>query len=83
MINITLSNLRNNEDFFKINDIATIINGRKKEEVGFFVPTAFKEEFEAFIADIEKQKKQKLLRRIAKASRQDVIGDGAVDDGVV
>jgi len=82
MINITLSNLRNNEAFFKIDDIAKIINGRKKEEVGFFVPKALKKEFEAFIEEIEKSKKRRVLQRVAKASKKDPIGDGALDDGI-
>ncbi len=83
MINITLSSLRNNEEFFNINDIAKIVNGRKKEEVGFFVPKALKKEFEAFVGEIEKKKKRKLLQRVAKSSKKDPMGDGAIDDGIV
>jgi len=67
--NTLLSNLRNNEEFFNIDDIAKIVNGRKKE-------------FEAFIVEMEKKKKRKLLQRVAKASKKDPIGDGAVDDGI-
>ena len=82
MINITLSNLRNNETFFKIKEIATIINGRKKEEIGYFVAKAFKNEFEEFIKTIERKKRIELLKKVAKASKKDAIGDGTVDDGI-
>jgi len=82
MISMTLSNLRNSTDFFEIEDIATIVNGRKKEEVGYFIPKAFKSEFEKFILEMEKNKKRKLLKKVANASKKDIIGDGAVSDGI-
>lgn len=82
MINMTLSSLRNSTNFFDIDDIATIVNGRKKEEVGYFIPKSFKDEFEKFILELEKNKKRKLLQKVARASRKDHIGDGTVDDGI-
>ena len=82
MISMTLSNLRNSTNFFEINDIATIINGRKKEEIGYFIPKIFKNEFERFVKEIERKKKKELLQRIAKASQKDSIGDGTVGDGI-
>jgi len=82
MISLTLSKLRNNTDFFKIDEIATIINGRKKEEIGYFVPKKFKKEFEVFIKELEKKQKQELLKRVAIASRKDKIEDGTVGDGL-
>ena len=82
MISMTLSNLRNSTNFFKIDDIATIVNGRKKETIGYFIPTIFKEEFDTFTKELEKNKKQKLLKKVLNASRKDIIGDGAVDDGI-
>jgi len=82
MINITLSKLRNNTKFFEIDDIAIIINGRKKEEIGYFVPKAFKKEFEKFIEELEKKRKRELLKRVLKASRKDVIEEGAIADGI-
>ena len=83
MINITLSKLRNKTDFFKIDDIATIINGREKKEIGYFVPSSFKEEFEEFIKMVEKKRKRELLKRVASASRKDIIEDGTVGDGII
>ena len=82
MINITLSELRNTANFFKIDDIATIVNGREKKEIGYFVPSSFTNEFEKFIQEVEKKKKRELLRKVANASKKDSIGDGTVDDGI-
>ena len=83
MVNITLSSLRNSTNFFDMDDVATIINGRKKEEIGYFVPKIFKEEFEKFTLELEKKRKKALLQRVLKASRKDTIEDGAVADGIV
>ena len=82
MISMTLSNLRNSTNFFKIDDVATIVNGRKKEEIGYFIPTIFKEEFKKFTQELEKKKKRQLLKKVFNASRKDIVGDGAVDDGI-
>jgi Mg/Co/Ni transporter MgtE len=82
MINISLSSLRNSTNFFDIDDIATIVNGRKKEEVGFFVPKIYKKEFEEFSKELEKKRKKDILQRVAKASKKDPIEDGAIDDGI-
>jgi hypothetical protein len=79
---MTLSNLRNSTNFFEIDDIATIVNGRKNEEVGYFVPKIFKEEFEKFTVELEKSKKRKLLKKVLNASRKDIVGDGAIEDGI-
>ena len=83
MINMTLSSLRNSTNFFDMDDVATIINGRKKEEIGYFVPKIFKEEFKKFISELEKKRKRELLQRVLKASKKDIIEDGAVADGIV
>ncbi len=82
MIETTLSNMRNSSDFFKTSEIIHILDGRKKEEIGFFVPTVFKEEFQKFIDKIEKKKKLSLLERVALAQKKDPIAEGAVSDGV-
>lgn len=82
MINMTLSNLRNTTNFFDIDDVATIINGRKKEEIGYFVPKIFKEEFEKFSIELQKKRKRALLQKVLEASRKDSIEDGAVSDGI-
>jgi hypothetical protein len=82
MIEITLSSMRNSRDFFKTTEIMHILDGRKKEEIGFFVPTVFKEEFQKFIDKIEKKKKLSLLQKVAHAQKQDPIAEGGISDGI-
>jgi len=82
MINMTLTSLRNTTNFFNIDDVATIVDGRKKEEIGYFVPKKFKDEFEKFTLELQKQNKRKLLQKVLSASRKDIIEDGTVADGI-
>jgi len=82
MNSITLASLRDSATFFSIDDIVTIVNGRKKEEVGYFVPSSLKKEFEKFTLELERKRKIEKLKRIAKADKKDPIGDGAIDDGI-
>ena len=82
MIETTLSNMRNSSNFFKTSEIIHILDGRKKEEIGFFVPVIFKEEFQKFIDKIEKKKKLSLLERVSKAQKTDPVSDGGVDDAI-
>ncbi len=83
MIETTLSQMRNSSDFFKTSEIIHILDGRKKEEIGFFVPVALRDEFQKFVKKVEKQKKEALLKRIVKAQKADPVGDGSVDDGIL
>jgi len=82
MIKATLADLRQSSTFFKTDEIIEIVNGRKKEKIGYFVPISLQEVFEDFIIEIKKEQKCKLLERVANASRKDIVGDGAVDDGI-
>jgi len=82
MIEATLANLRKSSDFFKQDEIIHILDGRKKEEIGFFVPSSFKDEFREFMTKIERKKREKLLKRVAKAQKNDPISEGSVDDGL-
>ena len=82
MIEATLANMRNSSDFFKTSEIIHILDGRKKEEIGFFVPTVLSEEFQKFIEKIEKKKKLDLLTKVAKAQKQDPIAEGSINDGL-
>ena len=82
MIEATLADLRQSSSFFKTTNVVHIVNGRKKEEIGYFVPKIYKEKFEKFLEELERENKRKLLKRVAKASAKDCIGDGAVDDGI-
>ena len=82
MIEATLADMRNSRHFFKTDEIIHILDGRKKEDIGFFVPQVFKEEFEKFVEKIEKKKKLALLSRIAKAQKKDPVAEGAISDGI-
>lgn len=82
MIEATLANMRNSSDFFKTDNIIKILDGRKKEEIGFFVPQIFKEEFQSFVDSIEKKRRLALLSRISKAQKKDPIEEGSSDDGI-
>ncbi len=82
MIEATLANMRNSSDFFRTDSIIKILDGRKKEEIGFFVPQIFKDEFQKFVDSIEKNRRLALLNRVSKAQKKDPIEDGSSDDGV-
>ena len=82
MIQATLADLRQSSSFFKTTEVVHIVNGRKKEDIGYFIPTILKDEFESFLVGVERAKKRNLLKRVAKASAKDTIGDGAIDDGI-
>ncbi|MCV6606576.1 MAG: hypothetical protein OIF32_00035 [Campylobacterales bacterium] len=82
MIEATLASMRNSVKFFDTDQMITIVNGRKKEEVGFFVPKIFEKEFKKFAEKIEKKQKLETLKKVASAQRKDPIEDGAVDDGI-
>jgi len=82
MIEATMADLRKSINFFSSDEIIHIVNGRKKEEVGFFVPAVLKDEFSKFVKLIEDKKKIELLKRVSKAQKLDPIGDGALSDGI-
>ena len=82
MIEATLANMRNSSNFFKTDEIIHIFDGRKKEDIGFFVPQVFEKEFQKFIENIEKKKKLSLLKRVAQAQHNDPIAEGSINDGI-
>ncbi len=65
--------MRNSSDFFRTDSIIKILDGRKKEEIGFCVPQIFKEEFQKFVDTIEKKRRLTLLNRVSKAQKKDPI----------
>lgn len=84
MIEATLAEIRKPETLYSYHDeIVHIIDGRKKEEVGFFVPKSMAKEFQSFIDNVERSKKRSLLERIAKAQASDPIEEGGVADGIL
>jgi Mg/Co/Ni transporter MgtE len=78
----TLADLRQSSSFFKTNEVVQIVNGRKKEQIGYFVPIALKDTFEKFLIKLKREQRRKLLKRVALTSKKDIVGDGAVDDGI-
>ena len=73
MIEATLADLRQSSSFFQTKEVIHIVNGRKREEVGYFIPAVLKAKFEAFLEELQKEEKKKLLHRIASASKKDPI----------
>ncbi len=82
MIQATMADMRKSIDFFQTDQVINIINGRKKQEVGYFVPSVFKADFLKFVTKLEKQKRLDNARRAAKAQQLDAIGDATVGDGI-
>ena len=82
MIEATLANLRNSKDFFKTEEIIHIRDGRKKEDIGFFVPQLFQREFFEFVEKMEYEKKMDVLKRVAAAQELDPIEEGCIADGI-
>jgi len=82
MIDATLASLRNSSQFFHTKEILHIYDGRKKEDLGYFVPKYFQKEFEAFVKDLEEKKRENLLQKVAKAQAKDPIEEGSENDGL-
>ena len=83
MINIGIAELSKNPSILdRVDDVATIINKKNREIKGYFIPSSYHKQLKSFIENIEQEKKRELLKRVAKASRKDPIGDGAIDDGI-
>ncbi|EEZ80044.1 MAG: hypothetical protein HN828_02945 [Candidatus Thioglobus sp.] len=82
MINATLAQMRNSEKFFKTDEVIHIINGRKKQQLGFFVPEKLREEFKPFLQKIEDDKNMNALKLAAEAQAMDPIGDSTIGDGI-
>jgi len=81
MNSITLADLRKSVDLFSIDDVVSIVNGRKKEEIGYFVPKSLKVEFEKFTKELEKKRKISKLKRLREYSDLEFLEAG-VDDGI-
>ncbi|MBE8189394.1 MAG: hypothetical protein HAW58_00660 [Candidatus Thioglobus sp.] len=82
MLRATMADMRKSVDFFQTNEVINIVNGRKKEEIGYFVPNYFKADFLKFLEGLKKKKRLKNAKRAAKAQMLDPIGDGAAGDGL-
>jgi hypothetical protein len=82
MITATLADMRKSVDFFNTQEVINIINGRKKENIGYFVPQQLKTDFLKFVNSLEQDKKIKQAKKAAQAQALDPIGDHSVGDNL-
>lgn len=82
MLEAKLSDFRNPSFFTDQTDVIHIVDGRKKIEIGFFIPASLKDSFSIYLQQEETRKKLSLLRKIALAQKADPIDDDSVGDGI-
>ncbi len=82
MIQATMADMRKSVDFFQTDQVINIINGRKKKEIGYFVPSKFKVDFLKFLTELNNKKRLENAKRAAQAQILDSIGDGTAGDGI-
>jgi len=82
MIDITVADFRKSGEAIRGDEVIRLLDGRKKESIGYFIPTALYGYVKGAIEEAEKSKKAKLLAKIAKAQSKDEIGDSAIDEGI-
>lgn len=82
MLDISVADFRKSGEAMRGDEVIRLLDGRKKESIGYFIPTALYGYVKGAIAEAERSKKAKLLAKIAKAQSKDEIGDGAVSDGL-
>lgn len=82
MIQATLAELRKSADFFQTDEVISIINGRKKQDIGFFVPNHFRVDFIDFLTNLKNRQRLENAKKAAAAQALDPIGDEAVGDGI-
>jgi len=82
MITITLAELRRSSELAQSDEVIRIADGRKRREVGYFIPISMASEFRRFLEAMERRQRQEKLRRVARAQRRDPVKEGALDDGL-
>lgn len=82
MLQATMADMRKSVNFFQTNEVINIINGRKKQEIGYFVPSRFKADFLKFLAELNNKQRLDNAIRAANAQKLDPISDGSVGDGI-
>jgi len=73
MINIKLSEIRNPSILNHQKEVLQIVDGRKNQSMGYFIPKHLMSEFKAFFDQIEKKKKHQLLTKVAAAQKEQTI----------
>jgi len=82
MITITLAELRRSSELAQSDEVIRIADGRKRREVGYFIPVSMASEFRHFLEAMERRQRQEKLRRVARAQKRDPVNEGAIDDGL-
>lgn len=82
MLDISVADFRKSGEAMRGDEVIRLLDGRKKESIGYFIPTALYGYVRDAIEMAERSKKAKLLAKIAKAQAKDEIGDGTVSDGL-
>lgn len=82
MLQATMADMRKSVDFFQTDEIINIINGRKKQEIGYFVPSRFKVDFLKFLTELKKKQRLDNAIKAANAQKLDLISDSSAGDGI-
>ncbi len=82
MLDISVADFRKSGEAMRGDEVIRLLDGRKMESIGYFIPTALYGYVKSGVEEAEKSKKAKLLAKIAKAQSKDEINDGAVGDGI-
>jgi hypothetical protein len=77
-----LADIRKSVNFFNTGEVINIVNGRKKEDVGYFVPKNLKQDFMEFFKKLEEKQRILQAKKAAKAQSLDPIGDYCVGDEI-
>ncbi len=84
MVEISISDIAKRPKILdELRDIAKVVNKKDNSIRGLFIPLHLMDaKVRHLIQEIEQERKQALLKRIAQAQKEDSIGDGAVGDGL-
>lgn len=82
MLRATMADMRKSVDFFQTDEVINIVDGRKKQEIGYFVPKSFKTDFLKFLNALQKKKRLQNGIKAANAQKLDPISDSSVGDGI-
>lgn len=82
MLRATMADMRKSVDFFQTDEVINIVDGRKKQEIGYFVPKSFKTDFLKFLNALQKKKRLQNGIKAANAQKLGSISNSSVGDGI-
>lgn len=82
MLDISVADFRKSGEAIRGDEVIRLLDGRKKESIGYFIPNALYEYVKSAIEEAERSRKSKLLSKIAIAQAKDPIGDESVGEGL-